>query len=133
MHGNGIIMIQSFQCPVCGTLNALGEPECSECGQAFVYNCPVCGSPLNNRYPTCPNCRTVFNWGGPSRVAIAEPGPAAPQRAPEQQAFPAAESRSKPGEGLSRYTARPIFWVTLIVICAILIALLLIIDGVINK
>jgi hypothetical protein len=126
-------MIQSFQCPICGTLNALGEPECSECGQAFVYNCPVCGSPLNNRYPTCPNCRTIFNWGTPGRIPIAAPGPAAPQMAAEPQDLPAAESGSKPGAGLSRYTARPLFWVVLIVICAALIALLLIVDMVINK
>jgi hypothetical protein len=126
-------MIQSFQCPVCATLNALGEPECSECGQAFVYNCPVCGSPLNNRYPTCPNCRTIFNWGTPVRIPTAALGPAAPQRALEQQYLPAATSGSKPGAGLSRHTARPIFWVILIVICAVLIALLLIVDVVVNK
>jgi len=125
-------MIQSFQCPICGTLNALGEPECSECGQAFVYNCPVCGSPLNNRYPTCPNCHTIFNWGSSGRIPAAAPGPATPQ-APEQQEVAAASSGRKPGPGLASYTARPVFWVTLIVICAVLIALLLILDGVINK
>ena len=122
-------MIQSFQCPICSTLNALGEPECSECGQAFVYNCPVCGSTLNNRYPTCPNCHTIFNWGASGRIPAEAPGPATPQ-APEQQEVPRTSPERKPGASL---TARPVFWVMLVVICAVLIALLLIIDGVINK
>lgn len=126
-------MIQSFQCPTCGTLNALGEPECSECGQAFVYNCPVCGSPLNNRYPTCPNCRTIFNWGTPGRVPIMTAGPVALQEAPKLRDLPAAESGSKTGSRLAGYTARPMFWLVLIVVCAVLIALLLIVDLVINK
>jgi len=125
-------MIQSFQCPICGTLNALGEPECSECGQAFVYNCPVCGSPLNNRYPTCPNCHTIFNWGASARPAAAV-GPAAPQRDPDQQEAPGIKPVRKAGAGAAGYTARPIFWVTLIVICAVLIALLLIAGTCINK
>ncbi len=126
-------MIQSFQCPICGTLNALGEPECSECGQAFVYNCPVCGSPLNNRYPTCPNCHTVFNWGASPRTTAEVAGPIAPQQILEPQS----SSEITPGRrekfGAAGYTTRPIFWVILIVICAVLIALLLIADGIINK
>jgi hypothetical protein len=125
-------MIQSFQCPICGTLNALGEPECSECGQAFVYNCPVCGSPLNNRYPTCPNCHTVFNWGASARPAAAA-GPVALQKAYGEQEAPGTKPGRKEGAGAAGYTARPMFWVTLIVICAVLIALLLIVDTLINK
>jgi len=125
-------MIQSFQCPICGTLNALGEPECSECGQVFVYNCPVCGSPLNNRYPTCPNCHTVFNWGASSQ-SVAAAASVSPQNAYKQQS----DSGTKPGqskeEGATGYTARPMFWVILIIICAALIALLLIADMFINK
>jgi len=126
-------MIQSFQCPICGTLNALGEPECSECGQAFVYNCPVCGSPLNNRYPACPNCHTIFNWGTPPGAAAEAAIPVVPQKAFETQPFPerSGKRREEPKEaGLTR---KPIFWVILIVICAVLIALLLIADVIINK
>lgn len=126
-------MIQSFQCPVCGTLNAIGEPECTNCGQAFVYNCPVCGSPLNNRYANCPNCRTVFNWAIPA----AQPQPAgrerpAPRSIPRQeprQVAGEARQQGNPGGGLVR---RPMFWAMLIVVCAILIALLLIVDGLIH-
>jgi hypothetical protein len=126
-------MIQSFQCPICGTLNALGEPECSECGQGFVYNCPVCGSPLNNRYPTCPNCRTVFNWGTPARPAAAAASPVALQEAYEEQAAPVTSPGRRAGDGAASYTARPAFWVMLIIICAVLIALLLVADRIINK
>jgi len=126
-------MIQSFQCPICGTLNALGEPECSGCGQAFVYNCPVCGSPLNNRYPACPNCHTVFNWGTSPRTTGEATGPVVPQKAFEpQQAAEISPGRRNESRAAG-FTQRPIFWVTLIVICAALIALLLIADGLINK
>ena len=126
-------MIQSFQCPICGTLNALGEPECSECGQAFVYNCPVCGSPLNNRYPTCPNCHTVFNWGTSTRTTVLAVGPMAEQNTYEQPAAPLSSPVRKPGDGIAGYTARPMFWVILIIICAVIIALLLIADRIFNK
>jgi hypothetical protein len=126
-------MIQSFQCPVCGTLNALGEPECSECGQAFVYNCPVCGSPLNNRYPTCPNCRTIFNWGASARPAAAVAGPLAPQKEYEQEDASGTPPPRPAGAGAASYTARPMFWVMLIVVCAVIIALLVIADIIINK
>ncbi|MCX5996579.1 MAG: hypothetical protein NTV42_02960 [Chloroflexi bacterium] len=126
-------MIQSFQCPVCGTLNAIGEPECTNCGQGFVYNCPVCGSPLNNRYAICPNCRTVFNWA----VSPAQKQPAFDnQDAPggvvrqENPLMPGAgRQREKKG---TRLASRPMFWTLLIVICAVLIALLLIADGLIH-
>lgn len=126
-------MIQSFQCPVCGTLNAIGEPECTGCGQGFVYNCPVCGSPLNNRYANCPNCRTVFNWAVSSTQNLAAAGDKGPERSGVQQESPqvsgAARQRVKSGPGI---TVRPMFWVMLIVICAILIALLLIVGGLIH-
>jgi hypothetical protein len=123
-------MIQSFQCPVCGTLNAIGEPECTGCGQGFVYNCPVCGSPLNNRYPNCPNCRTVFNWAvsSPQNESITEEK--SPGRSRVQQDAPRApQAMRQQGEKGAGIAARPMFWVMLIVICAILIALLLIAGG----
>ena len=127
-------MIQSFQCPICGNLNALGEPECSECGQGFVYNCPVCGSPLNNRYATCPNCHTVFNWGTIARPVNMDVGPVATQEAYEQQqATPVTPPVRKLGGDRASYASRPIFWVTLMVACAALVALLLIADTIINK
>ena len=127
-------MIQSFQCPICGTLNALGEPECSQCSQGFVYNCPVCGSPLNNRYPTCPNCHTVFNWGTPARPTAMPAGSLAAQEAFElPPAAPVTAPVRRPGGERAGYTARPAFWVTLIIVCAVIIALLLIADRIINK
>jgi hypothetical protein len=129
-------MIQSFQCPICGTLNALGEPECSECGQGFVYNCPVCGSPLNNRYATCPNCRTVFNWGPPARPTAMEASPAALQETyqqQQQQTAPVTPPVRRQEGDMAGYTARPLFWVTLMIVCAIIIALLLIADRIINN
>ncbi len=126
-------MIQSFQCPICGTLNALGEPECSECGQAFVYNCPVCGSPLNNRYPACPNCHTVFNWGESPRAAVEAANPAVLRKAFEPQPAQEISPMRREEPRAARFTQKPMFWIILIVICAVLIALLLIADGLINK
>ena len=126
-------MIQSFQCPVCGTLNAIGEPECTDCGQGFVYNCPVCGSPLNNRYANCPSCRTLFNWA----VSPPQNQPAAINKQPQandvqQKAPPAPIAFRQWREKGASLTARPMFWAMLIVICAVLIALLLIVDGLIH-
>jgi hypothetical protein len=126
-------MIQSFQCPVCSTLNAIGEPECTNCGQGFVYNCPVCGSPLNNRYTNCPNCHTIFNWAvarpenQPAGDNITPPDNEARQETPQL----AGASRQREEKGI-RITSRPMFWAILIVICAVLIALLLIADGLIH-
>jgi uncharacterized membrane protein YvbJ len=123
-------MIQSFQCPVCGTLNAIGEPECTNCGQGFVYNCPVCGSPLNNRYANCPNCRTVFNWAVSRPQNDANVDNKAPVDNEVRQATPqlSGAGRQRAAKGIS-ITTRPMFWAMLIVICAVLIALLLIADG----
>jgi hypothetical protein len=126
-------MIQSFQCPICGTLNTLGEPECSECGQAFVYNCPVCGSSLNNRYPTCPNCHTIFNWGSAPRAVAEVASPATPFTAYEPPPVAEMPPLRKEESRRAGLTSRPIFWVILLVGCAVLIALLLIADGLINK
>jgi len=128
-------MIQSFQCPICGNLNALGEPECSECGQGFAYNCPVCGSQINNRYPTCPNCRTVFNWGATARPASEAAGTTVRQQEAyaEQQAAPAGPTGRREGGGAAAYMARPIFWLALMAVCAVIIALLLIADVIFNK
>jgi lysozyme family protein len=126
-------MIQSFQCPVCGTLNAIGEPECTNCGQGFVYNCPVCGSSLNNRYTNCPNCHTIFNWA----VSHPQNQPYVDDRNPRSSAVRKETSqvsgtiRQLGNKDLS-ITSRPMFWAMLIVICAILIALLLIADGLIH-
>jgi len=126
-------MIQSFQCPICGTLNALGEPECSECGQAFVYNCPVCGSPLNNRYPTCPNCHTIFNWGTAAQLPFTAAAAVPSQKTYNLQEAPGAKPAAGKGNGAAGLTARPMFWVILLIICAVLIALLLIAGTCINK
>jgi hypothetical protein len=126
-------MIQSFQCPVCGTMNAIGEPECTNCGQGFVYNCPVCGSPLNNRYTNCPNCRTVFNWAvsrPQNQLSVDDKNPASSGVRQETPQPPKAiRQRREKGAGI---TSRPMFWAMLIVICAVLIALLLIIGGLIH-
>jgi predicted amidophosphoribosyltransferase len=126
-------MIQSFQCPVCGTLNAIGEPECTDCGQGFVYNCPVCGSSLNNRYTNCPNCRTAFNWA----VSRPQNPPDADSKntlssVAQQEAPPAPKAIRQRREKGAVITSRPMFWAMLIVICAVLIALLFIADGLIN-
>jgi hypothetical protein len=126
-------MIQSFQCPVCSTLNAIGEPECTDCGQGFVYNCPVCGSPLNNRYTNCPGCHTLFNWA----VAPPQSPPDAVDKQPQanevqQETQPAPKTFRQLREKGAGITSRPMFWAMLVVICAVLIALLLIVDGLIH-
>ncbi|MCX6001477.1 MAG: hypothetical protein NTY79_02915 [Chloroflexi bacterium] len=126
-------MIQSFQCPVCGTLNAIGEPECTNCGQGFVYNCPVCGSPLNNRYATCPNCRTVFNWAvSPTQKQPAVDNQDAPGSVVQQENTLTPGVGRQQGKKGASLASRPMFWALLIVICAVLIALLLIADGLIH-
>jgi hypothetical protein len=126
-------MIQSFQCPVCGTLNAIGEPECTGCGQGFVYNCPVCGSPLNNRYTNCPNCRTIFNWSvtpPQNQHAVNDKKPL--RNEVRQETSQVSGVIRQQGKNDLSITSRPMFWAMLIVICAILIAVLLIADGLIH-
>jgi len=126
-------MIQSFQCPVCGTLNAIGEPECTDCGQGFVYNCPVCGGPLNNRYTNCPNCRTIFNWAvaSPQNQSTVDNKNLRSSEVRQATTQMSGAIRQRGEKGIS-IASRPMFWALLIVICAVLIALLLIIGGLIH-
>ena len=153
-------MIQSFQCPVCGNLNAFGEPSCTRCGQNFVYNCPVCGNPVNNHYANCPSCQTLFNWSResgqsyqPARSDASAPQgiqsigqnpytapgslPGASDSQPEQSNdVPAAQSQIVPGRSpraaATGMTSRPAFWVMLMICCIIIIAVLLFVDRIIN-
>ena len=153
-------MIQNFQCPVCGNLNALGEPACTVCGQSFFYNCPVCGNPINNRCSACPSCKTLFNWSRePTRSYQANiqainnpqnitPGISSskadqnlqeniPVTSPAQSpALTARQSRvalnDKSSKPAASITSRPMFWVMLMIACIILIAVLLLMDRIIS-
>jgi predicted RNA-binding Zn-ribbon protein involved in translation (DUF1610 family) len=138
-------MIQSFQCPTCGNLIAIGEPACTNCGRNFIYNCPVCGNPVDNRYVRCGSCKTLFNWSK-SVQQNAETGPGNPGN-------PGDPVNPTPGRvtyqdirqsraGISGFkertassnvnmTSRPMFWLMLIVGCVILICVLLFISKVI--
>jgi hypothetical protein len=153
-------MMQSFQCSACGHQNAFGEPACAQCGQAFIYNCPICGSHINNRYDKCRGCGAAFNWGTavpqnppdsninppagtnagfqgnmPQNMPAYFPPPAIrPPAAPVGN--PASTTRKffQPDQGqTSKLFSSPRFWVILIIICAVLIAILLIIDRLISK
>jgi hypothetical protein len=130
-------MIQTFQCPICGTLNAIGEPLCVKCGQNFIYNCPVCGYRINNQYCNCPSCNTVFNWGRPvqqvvemtySAPAEAETPASEPEPKPLQRRL---EAPPKP-ERRQSFTSRPMFWAMLIVACVLLIGIILLFDRLMN-
>jgi hypothetical protein len=130
-------MIQSFQCPTCGNLNPIGEPSCPKCGQSFVYNCPVCGNPIDNRYLRCASCNTLFNWSKPilqnaetrtpnmQRMRVMYPETKQPQTEIN-------EVKEKPNSPTARMTSQPKFWLMLMAGCMILIAILLIMDRVIN-
>jgi uncharacterized membrane protein YvbJ len=127
-------MIQSFRCPVCGNFNALGEPVCTNCKQRFSYNCPVCGSPINNRYSNCPTCGTAFIWSlqieqAMETAQMISPPPVKPMR---QDTSPPRVIIMQTDVSTSM-TRRPIFWITLIVICIVIIAALLFIDSLINS
>ncbi len=130
-------MIQSFQCPTCGNLNALGEPSCPNCGQSFVYNCPVCGNPIDNRFLRCASCNTLFNWSKPI-LQNAETN--APNMQRMRVTYPAAkqpqaetnEVKEKSGSTNVRRTSQPKFWLMLMAGSMILIAVLLLLDRVIN-
>ena len=123
-------MIQSFQCPTCGNLIAIGEPACINCGQNFVYNCPVCGNPVDNRYVRCGSCKTLFNWSKPTQQNT-EINPVNPP--PGRVTYPdIRQSRTginqikeKTASSNLNITSRPMFWVTLIIVCVILIGVLL--------
>jgi predicted RNA-binding Zn-ribbon protein involved in translation (DUF1610 family) len=127
-------MIQSFRCPVCGNFNALGEPNCANCKQGFSYNCPVCGSPINNRYSNCPTCGTAFIWSlqiaqslKPGEMMSVPPvKPIGQDTSPPRVVIMQTDVRTS-------ITHRSIFWITLIVICIVIIAVLLFIDSLINS
>jgi hypothetical protein len=126
-------MIQSFQCPTCGNLIAIGEPACPNCGQNFVYNCPVCGNPVDNRYVRCGSCKTLFNWSKPVQQ-IAEITPV--NRVPEQVTYPdirqsrvgIREIKERTASSDLNMTSRPMFWLMLIVGCVICIGVLLLVS-----
>lgn len=144
-------MIQSFQCPACGNFNAIGEPACAKCGQFFRYNCPVCGNPIDNRYLRCGACNTLFNWSKPIQQN-AEMTAINTQRArlmyPDSQQTPVVakeikdinensetsetsetretrETKERSPSTNVPLTSRPVFWLILMISCAVLIAILL--------
>ena len=130
-------MIQSFQCPTCGSLNALGEPSCQNCGQSFVYNCPVCGNPIDNRFLRSASCNTLFNWSKPILQNAQELTPNMQRMSvsyPEtrQSRVEINESKAKPISTNVPRTSQAKFWLMLMVGSVILIALLLFLDRLIN-
>jgi hypothetical protein len=157
---DGVDMMQSFQCIVCGHQNAFGEPACAQCGQAFIYNCPICGSHINNRYDKCRACGASFIWGTtlqqnhPDSVLNIPPAEnqsfqnmmpqnAAPYIPPPAQSQPG--YYPNPAVSTARKTPQPVqsqnkslfssprLWIILIIICAVLIAIMFIIDRLISK
>jgi len=125
-------MMQSFRCPACGNFNALGEPFCTNCGQRFVYNCPVCGSPVNKFSSNCTSCGTAFSWNVQSQ------NPASPPAAARQSSNMMQDSGqprfiSMHTEVPEKLTRKPVFWIVLTIICAILIAAIFVIDAFLNK
>lgn len=126
-------MIQSFQCPTCGNLIAIGEPACPNCGQNFVYNCPVCGNPVDNRYVRCGSCKTLFNWSKSVQLTT-EITPVNP--VPEQVTYPDTrqsragirEIKEKTASSNLTMMSRPTFWLMLIVCCVIFIGVLLLVS-----
>jgi hypothetical protein len=134
-------MIQSFQCPTCGNLIAIGEPACANCGQNFVYNCPVCGNPVDNRYVRCGSCKTLFNWSKPveQNAEINSGNQGNQVNQPERVTYPdirqsragMQEIKERTASSNLNMTSRPMFWLMLIVGCAILIAVLLFISRII--
>jgi len=130
-------MIQSFQCPVCGSLNPLGEPSCPNCGRSFVYNCPVCGNPIDNRYLRCSSCQTLFNWSKPvGQDSQLQPSNGEGMRImypqTRQSRVEINEVKQKPQSTSGSLTSRPIFWLMLMFGCMILVVLLLFLDKMIN-
>jgi hypothetical protein len=140
-------MIQSFQCPACGNLNPLGEPACTRCGQFFKYNCPVCGNPIDNRYLRCGSCNTLFNWSKPiqqnteinpintqqpNTVNMQQPNTATRQQTnvmfpnAQQSRVEVKQVRERTRSTNEPLTSRPMFWLILMVVCAIIIVLLMI-------
>lgn len=48
-------MQQTYQCPNCGSQNAIGERFCRACGKRLIPNCPYCGSQTTGQF-FCPTC-----------------------------------------------------------------------------
>lgn len=150
-------MLQNFQCTSCGHLNTFGEPVCIRCGQTFIYNCPICGSHINNRYSKCRGCGASFNWGiavqqnpinTPSALSQKEissyqqnteqnPVPFMLPTAISQQTSATAghtdKLSEKKGGEISNLFSTSRFWIILIIVCVVLIALLLIIDRFLSR
>jgi len=144
---------------MCGRQNAFGEPACTQCGQTFIYNCPICGSHINNQYNKCRGCGTAFNWGTMMQqnqsTAINFPSPesqafqdnqqqnidsmvtAPPISQPDSPAEYVPSTVRQPSQPVQSQAntlfSSPKFWIILIIICIVLIAILLIVDRFISK
>lgn len=155
------MMMQSFQCISCGRQNAFGEPVCTQCGQPFIYNCPICGSHINNRYDRCHGCGAAFYWGTLAQQdtqGVKPPAPMGeglPHLSEEQenkapQFYPPSPTLLQPlakdeklgtafqapqfpqSKGNSPFSS-PRIWVTLIIICVVLIGVIFLLDWFINQ
>ena len=62
---NEFEMIQQFECPVCRSINTMGNPACISCGEFFSYYCPSCRYIVNRGNNTCPNCSFELKWALP--------------------------------------------------------------------
>lgn len=123
-------MVQNFQCPSCGNFNAIGEPVCAKCGRLFQYCCPVCGSPVDNRYLRCNTCNTSFNWYKPIQqnteiTAVNTQQVRLPYPASQQSGVAPKQAVKNSQQANLPLTSRPVFWVILMIGCAVLIAILL--------
>lgn len=155
-------MMQTFQCSACGNQNAFGEPVCSHCGQPFVYNCPICGIHINNTYDRCRGCGAVFYWGKTPQQNVVDtlaappavenpqfnsplqqnPQPFVPlvpppdrlQQTPYNVGATAQQQNPRPSYSRSgSLLSSTKFWLILIVVCIALIAIILVIDRLINN
>ena len=127
-------MIQTFQCPVCGSPVVVGEPTCKACGETFSYNCPACGFIVDNRFHYCPNCGIKLNWvthpqTGPSpAIAYGETG----QRQEQDDEKPQKLSQPKETTPGNRIRRMPGLWLILVFVCILLIIIVLVIDRILN-
>jgi predicted amidophosphoribosyltransferase len=50
------LVINTPQCPKCGTGVGPGFRYCPKCGYAFAPSCPQCGQQISPDYAWCPHC-----------------------------------------------------------------------------
>jgi hypothetical protein len=130
-----------YNCPMCGSHINNRYDKCRGCGAAFNWGTEAQPNPQDSGISLPLGAGTGFQVNMPPNApsyfpppSIPAPPPPVPAQAPAANLAGTTRRFFQPDKGASgSLFSSPRFWIILIIICAVLIAVLLIIDRLVSK